>query len=189
MKPSTSHKIKHRDKPKDVFYTPLKVAQTHIASIDAKAGERWYDPFAGKHVYYDNFPTTNKVYGEITEGTDFFDFNEPIDIICSNPPYSNMDAVIKKTLELKPRVFSYLLLEGKITPKRMEMINESGYGLTGMYMCKVYKWYGIAVAYTFTRGNENEAKVIYDRIVHRDDMPDPEKNKIERASLTLNELA
>ena len=32
MNPSTSHQIKHREVPKDVFYTPVAVAKTHIAS-------------------------------------------------------------------------------------------------------------------------------------------------------------
>jgi len=178
MNSSISHSIKHRDSPKDVFYTPRAVAITHIRSIEALPGERWYDPFAGKKIYYNNFPTDNKVCGDITDGQDFFEFNEPVDIICTNPPYSNMDAVIKKTIELKPRVFSYLLLEGKITPKRMEMINKAGYGLTGMYMCKVFSWYGMAVAYTFTRGADNDSvKMIYDRIVHRDDIVIEERRK------------
>lgn len=170
MKPSTSHSIKHRATANDVVYTPTLVAQTHIKSIDAKPDDIWYDPFRGKGVYYDNFPTENKLWTELSEGEDFFEVEEAnADVICSNPPYSCMDAVLKKSVELKPRVISYLLLEGKMTPKRIEYMNESGYGLTGMYMCKVFSWYGMAVAYTFTEGAENNAKVIYDRVVHRAD--------------------
>jgi hypothetical protein len=178
MSSATSHAIKHRATAdvKDVFYTPCLVAQTHINSITPEGDEHWYDPFAGKGIYFDNFPTSNKSKTEITDGTDFFAqplrINEKRSgIICSNPPYSIIDAVLSKTLELKPRVFSYLLLEGKMTPKRLEAINAAGYSLTGMYMCKVFKWYGMAVAYTFTYvgpgKTTNEAKIIYDRIVHR----------------------
>jgi hypothetical protein len=170
MKPFTSHAIKRRATPKDVFYTPTAVALTHIASITSELDDIWYDPFAGRKVYYNNFPGVHKLWSEISEGKDFFTFQEPIDIICSNPPYSMIDAVLAKTLELKPRIFSYLLLEGKMTPKRLELINAAGYGMTGMYMCKVFNWYGMAVAYTFTKGSDNNPKLIYDRIVHR---PDP----------------
>ena len=170
MKPSTSHSIKHRSIPHDVVYTPTLVAQTHIKSIESKPEDVWYDPFRGKGVYYNNFPTENKVWSELTEDEDFFEIDEAgADIICSNPPYSCMDAVLKKSVELKPRIISYLLLEGKMTPKRLEFMNNSGYGLTGMYFCKVFAWYGMAVAYTFTKGAENNAKVIYDRVVHRPD--------------------
>jgi hypothetical protein len=167
MNSFTSHAIKQRQTPKDVFYTPLKVVQTHIASIEALSGERWFDPFAGKKIYYNNFPTENKDWAEITDGKDFFDLTEAGDIICSNPPYSCIDDVLKKTISLSPRIFSYLLLEGKMTPKRLEYINAAGYGLTGMYMCKVWSWYGLTIAYTFTKGSPNIIKMIYDRIIHR----------------------
>jgi hypothetical protein len=167
MNANTSHKIKHREKPKDVFYTPLKVAQTQIASLQTVPGDKWLDPFAGKKVYYDNFPSDSKDWCEITDAKDFFTYQGHVDIICTNPPYSNLDDVLKKTIDLKPRIFSYLLLEGKITPKRLEYINEAGYGLSGMYMCKVFSWYGMAVAYTFTKGAPNTPELIYDRIVHR----------------------
>jgi hypothetical protein len=169
MNTSISHSIKHRDVAKDVFYTPLAVATTHINSIATLPTDRWLDPFYGEGIYYDNFPVPKEQrdFTEISKGLDFFVYDKPVDVICSNPPYSIMDAVIKKSIELKPRVISYLLLEGKLTPKRLEVLNQAGYGLTGMYMCKVYKWYGMAVAYTFTQGSENNIKMIYDRIVHR----------------------
>ena len=168
MNSSVSHKIKHRESPKDVVYTPLLVAQTHIKSIETLPGDLWFDPFKGKGVYYDNVPTEHKVWTEISEGIDFFAVEDvEVDVICSNPPYSIIDEVLKKSVELKPRVISYLLLEGKMTPKRMEFLNDNGYGLTGIYMCKVYQWYGMAVAYTFTKDKPNQAVVSYDRIVHK----------------------
>jgi hypothetical protein len=168
MNPSTSHSIKHRTTAKDVFYTPKQVAITHIQSIEVFPDEHMYDPFAGKKVYYDNFPTENKSWTELSDGKDFFAYDKKGGVIISNPPYSIIDDVLKHTLMLEPRVFSYLLLEGKMTPRRLEIINKAGYGMTGMYICKVFKWYGMAVAYTFTKGCENKAVVIYDRIVHRE---------------------
>ena len=170
MNATISHDIKHRKEAKDVFYTPLSVVQTHIASIQANPEDRWFDPFAGQHIYYDNFPTENKTYTEISENKDFFAFNEPVDVICSNPPYSMIDKVLDHSVKLNPRVISYLLLEGKMTPKRIEFLNNHGYSMTGMYMCKVFKWYGMAVAYTFTKQETitNEVKFVYDRIVHRE---------------------
>jgi hypothetical protein len=169
MNPQTSHDIKHRAEPKDVFYTPLSVAKKHISLIQAKADDVWYDPFAGKKVYYDNFPSERKEWAEITEGRDFFAEECFPDIICSNPPYSCIDEVLQRSVDLKPRIISYLLLEGKMTPKRIEFMNQNGYSLSGMYMCKVFSWYGMAVAYTFTQmeNPDNLCKIEYDRIVHR----------------------
>ena len=169
MNSQTSHSIKHRKEAKDVFYTPKSVVETHIKSIPSCPEDRWYDPFAGKKAYYDSFPTDNKDYSEISEGKDFFSYTEPVDIICSNPPYSCIDRVLQHSVSLKPRVISYLLLEGKLTPKRMEYMNKNGYSLTGMYMCKVFSWYGMAVAYTFSKTEriENTVSFIFDRTVHR----------------------
>lgn len=170
MNSQTSHDIKHRAEAKDVFYTPLSVVKKHIASLDAKPDDVWMDPFAGKHIYYDNFPTDKKDYTEITEDKDFFSYDKKVDIICSNPPYSCIDKVLEKSVSLGPRIISYLLLEGKMTPKRMEYMNQNGYSLSGMYMCKVFSWYGMAVAYTFTKMTEpdNICYVEYDRVVHRE---------------------
>ena len=54
--------------------------------------------------------------------------------------------------------------------KRMELIKARGYGLTSIYTCKVFKWYGMAEAYTFEYGSDWEhCKIIFDRIVHHSD--------------------
>ena len=178
MSSQTSHKIKQRSEAKDVFYTPLSVVKKHISLIDSKQEDIWYDPFAGMHIYLDNFPSTKKEYSEISEGKDFFTFDKKVDIICTNPPYSCVDAVLEKSVSLNPRIISYLLLEGKLTPKRMEYMNANGYSLSGMYMCKVYSWYGMAVAYTFTKmeSPDNVCSFVYDRIVHR--IEEPKKKKV-----------
>ena len=170
MNSQVSHTIKNRAEAKDVFYTPLSVVKKHISTLDTKPDDVWLDPFAGKHIYFDNFPSDKKSYCEITEQKNFFEFEQKVDVICSNPPYSCIDDVLKHSVKLQPRIISYLLLEGKMTPKRMEYMNTHGYSLSGMYICKVYKWYGMAVAYTFTKSKEpdNICYVEYDRVVHRE---------------------
>lgn len=165
---STSHAIKHRLKAKDVFLTPVAVARKMITDIAHKDGEVWLDPFLGAGVFYNNYPSTvAKDYTEIAEGKDFFAYKGRVDVIVSNPPYSLLDEVFRKTTELKPRVFSYLLLHGAMTPKRMEALERAGYGLTAIHTCKVFAWYGMAEAYTFTLGAPSIAKITYDRVVHR----------------------
>lgn len=169
MSSSTSHSIKHRKKPKDVFFTPTAVANTHIGLISSNDTELWLDPFRGSGNYYSQFPTQNpKDWCEITEGKNFFDFHNKVDVICSNPPFSCIDSVLEKSIELKPRIISYLLLHGSMTPKRLERLNNAGYGLTHMYICKVYTWYGMAEAYVFEQNKDNShCSITYDRIVHR----------------------
>lgn len=168
MSSSISHAIKHRPSPKDVFYTPAAVVETQLSHIAHEPTDVWYDPFYGEGAYFDKFPTENKVWTEIAKGKDFFAFDGAPDIICSNPPYSMIDAVLAKSVALGPRVISYLLLHGAMTPKRMEFMKAAGYGLTAIYTCKVFKWYGMAEAYTFTRGAPwDRCAIHYDRTVHR----------------------
>ena len=169
MSSKVSHQIKHRETPKDVFYTPESVVEKHISLIESSADDVWYDPFYGQGAYYHKFPNPETAkWSEIELHKDFFQFDEPVDVICSNPPYSLLDKVFEKSIQLKPRVISYLLLHGSLTPKRMEIMQNAGYGLTAIYTCKVYQWYGMAEAYVFERGKDwNNCKIVYDRIVHR----------------------
>ena len=167
MTSKTSHAIKNRSVAKDVFYTPVDVAKKHISLIPREDDDVWLDPFRGKGVYYDNFRAYFEEWCEITEGVDFFEYKGKVDVICSNPPYSLLDKVFEKSIELKPRIISYLLLHGAMTPRRMQMFNEAGYGLTSIYITKVYKWYGMAEAYTFEYGKQNVATITYDRVVHK----------------------
>ena len=117
---STNDKIKKRSKPNDVFITPLELAKKHIETIDYQESEVWYDPFKNSGNYYNNFPNDRKEWSEILEGRDFFTFDKDVDIICSNPPYSMIDKVLEKSIELKPRVISYLIGVNNLTTKRIE---------------------------------------------------------------------
>lgn len=163
---SISRSIKQRTVARDVFYTPEAVAKKHISLIPHSDNDTWLDPFRGKGVYHDHFPTESKDWCEIEDGRDFLTYEGTPTVICSNPPYSILDEVFKKSFALQPRVISYLLLHGAMTPRRMEMFNEAGYGLVGIYTTKIYKWYGFVEAYTFEKGKPNVASIVYDRIVH-----------------------
>jgi hypothetical protein len=168
MTSTSSHVIKQRTVAKDVFYTPLTVVKNHLDLIESKPTEIWYDPFYGKGIYYNNFPTENKVFTEIAMGRDFFSWNDKVDLIVSNPPYSILDEVLKHSVELKPRIISYLLREGSITPKRMEYMKSQGYGLISIYTCKVWRWYGMSQIFTFEKDAKwDSCKILYDRTVHR----------------------
>ena len=139
---SVNRKIQLRDKPRDVFYTPELLAKKHINMINCDKNEIWYDDSKGKGIYFDNFPTDKKEWSEITENKDLFDFNEPVDIICGNPPYSKINDILKKSVSLKPRIISYLIGQQNLTPHRLEFMNENGYGLIKLHLCKVRGFFG-----------------------------------------------
>ena len=193
--PTTSTMIKNRKNPKDVFITPKELAKTGIDMIDYYTDEVWYDPFRNSGSYFNQFPqniihmvtgkvikerTRPHVWSETLEGKDFFGYNEPVDVICSNPPYSIIDKVLEHSVELKPRVIQYLLGVGNLTAKRIEFMENAGYGIVKFHMCKVFKWYGMSAIVTWEKGRRGIFS--YDRKVWRNEKDKkktkkPKKNK------------
>lgn len=168
MMNTNANKIKQKKVPNDVFITPLNLAKKAIEMVDVVEGEIWYDPFKNSGSYYNQFPSQNeKKYTEILEGLDFFEFEEKVDVICSNPPYSMLDKVLEKSIALQPRVISYLIGVNNLTCRRLEMMKEAGYVMTQMHMCKVFKWFGMSFIVQFEKmKNKDETGIVsYDRIV------------------------
>ena len=168
MSSSISHTIKKRDTPKDVFYTPSSLVKEHLELVVeyAKEGDKWFEPFYGGGVYYDAFPTENKVFTEIAMGKDFFEFKDEVEMIVSNPPYSMIDKVLAHSVSLKPRIISYLIGQGNMTARRVEYMNQQGYGLAKIHMTKVFKWYGMSYIVVFLKGHKGNA-MSFDRKVHK----------------------
>ena len=186
--PTISTMIKNRKNPKDVFITPKELAKTGIDMIERRPEEVWYDPFRNSGSYYNQFPCVlvrpgdHHVWSEILDGKDFFDYNEPVSVICSNPPYSMIDKVLEHSVELKPRVIQYLLGVGNLTAKRIEFMENAGYGITKFHMCKVFKWYGMSAIVTWEKGGTGIFS--YDRKVWRnekDKKKTRKKKKIKRS--------
>ena len=162
----SNHIIKNRDKSNDVFIKPLELAKKHIDMIDSVAEEDdiWLDPCRNDGSYYNQFPTDNKDYCEILEDKDFFEYESYVDIIVQNPPYSLMDKWINHNIKIYPRVISFLIGIGNLTTKRIEILENAGYGLTKMKMLKVWKWFGMSCIVVFEKGKESI--IDYDRKVY-----------------------
>jgi hypothetical protein len=167
MNSKTSHSIKNKVTPNDVYITPPELAKYAIDMIKFKTNDIWYDPFKNSGNYYNQFPTDKKKYSEILENRDFFDFNEQIDIICSNPPYSCLNKVIEKSINLNPRVIQYLIGINNLTAKRIEYFNNNGYSLTKIHMCKFFSWFGMSIIVQFEKKKNVQNIISYDRIVWR----------------------
>ena len=165
MSASISHDIKKRTVAKDVFITPIELAKKHIDMIDFDDDEIWLDPCKNDGSYYNNLPTENKKYCEILENKDFFNFNEKVDIIIQNPPYSILNLWIQKNIDLNPRIISLLICVHNLTAKRIEMFEKGGYGLTKLRMLKVWDWYGMSYICVFEKNKSSIMEI--DRTVYR----------------------
>lgn len=165
-----SKDIKNRTNPNDKFYTPLSLVKIHLEKFDIPNDSIIYEPFYGTGNYYNElckkFNKSKVLFTEIDLGKDFFEFNEKIDYIISNPPYSIIDKVLEKSCQLKPKVISYLIAFHNLTTKRIEYMNKQGYYITNFHLTKVFKWYGMSLIITFSNEVKNNIIEI-DRIVHK----------------------
>lgn len=171
MSSTISHNVKHRSSANDKFYTPLSLVKIHLDKFrDIPDGSTIFEPFYGDGAYFkqmqEKFPTCHLNYTEIDMGLDFFKFDDKIDYIISNPPYSIIDKVLEKSVSLKPKIISYLIGFGNITAKRIEYMNKNGYFIQDFHLTKVFKWYGMSLIITFSN-MINKNIIEFDRIVHK----------------------
>ena len=169
--------IKNRDKPNDVFLTPLPLAKLAIDMVDVDEADVWFDPFKNTGNFYDQFPTENKVWAELLDGRDFFDFNDKVDVICSNPPFSILDKVFEHAIELNPRVITFVLGFMNLTPKRCHKMQVHGYEITKLHICTVNGWFMSTIVVCFER--DKEGVVTHDKKAYNrpKDCPSNQKNK------------
>jgi hypothetical protein len=134
----TSRNLKKN--PNDKVYTPLLVALNMIEICDIKEDMSVLDPSKGKGVFYNNLPKCKKDYCEIDEDKDFFNYNNKVDLIIGNPPYSLWNKWIEHTMKLTDK-FCYILGCFNFTPPRIKKIHDNGYGITYIKLLKIDWWF------------------------------------------------
>lgn len=140
-----SHTIKNRIIPKDIFYTPEGLVKEIMSIInsDLKEGDKVLDGFYGKGVFFNNYPNyIIKDFTEIEMEKDFFKYKDKVDYCISNPPYSILNNVINHTIDIVNKGFGYLLHIHALTHARLRKLEERGFYLRRIHICKVSEWYG-----------------------------------------------
>ena len=110
--------------PADVVLTPDFVSKFIVDFINPSG--KCLDPCRGKGAFYKFLPAGSD-YCEIEEGKDFFDYNNKVDYIIGNPPYSIFESFLRKSFELSDNV-SYLVPTNKIFQRQviMDLISKWG---------------------------------------------------------------
>lgn len=159
MSKNISKSLKHSlDNPNDVIYTPKELAINCINSFDLKKNDIVLDPFFGNGIFYNNYPDyVDKVFCEIASpyNKDFFKFNEQVDYIISNPPFSKINNVLEHTIEITKKGFGYILAAHNLTEKRVKFINNNNFGITGFAFYWVKEWFGFPVIFIRCEKNKN----------------------------------
>ena len=122
--------------PNDNIHTPKPIAEIMINMCDIQSHDTVLDPSKGAGVFYDLIPSLHKDYCEISEGIDFFTNEKYYDVIVGNPPYSKWNKWLEHTLK-KCNRFCYIFGAQSLTPKRIKMIHNAGFGMTKIHTVKI----------------------------------------------------
>lgn len=133
-----------KSKKNDCIHTPLPIVLKMIEMCDIQDDDIVLDPSAGTNkIFFNNLPANcKKMYCEIEDGSDFFQFNDRIDVIIGNPPYSLWNKWLEHTCSLQPTKFCYIFGQLNFTTIRINKILKHGYSITGFHLCKVDWWFG-----------------------------------------------
>ena len=134
--------------------TPRQCAEDLIKFVPLESGDKVIEPFKGEGAFYDSFPSNvEKDWAEIEQGKDYTEL-EDYDWVITNPPFK------LETRSKRVNSFWFLLdyftqraRKGiaflgndscfcTLTPRRMRILEERGWGLTKIVVCSIKKWRG-----------------------------------------------
>jgi len=115
--------------PADIVYTPDNVVKDIIKWVNPSG--KCLDPSFGDGAFHRNMQD-GSYWCEIRQGRDFFDYNEKVEWIIGNPPYSIFEEWLRHSFEIADNVV-YILPTNKVFQRQviMRMINNWG-GIRGM---------------------------------------------------------
>ena len=148
------NKVRHKNKPNDIIYTPDQVVDYHLSLLDLNDTYTYLDPSYGDGVYFNKLPN-KKEWTEIEKGKDFFEVNKKYTWVIGNPSYSILDKWLKHTLTICEN-FSYIIGIVNLTPRRMRLIEEAGFHINIMSIVKVPTWFMRSVIIVCNKKKETQ---------------------------------
>lgn len=149
-------KLRDKKNPNDKKKTDRPLALHCINMIDLKKGDRVLDAFSGDGAFYDQYPPfVIKEWCEIDKGKDFFKWKQPVEWILTNPPYSKMNDVIKHSVKVATKGIAYLIGIMNLSPNRLKILEDAGFGITQLYLCNVRGWFGKTILLVAEKGKKS----------------------------------
>ena len=140
-----------------VFHqTPAACAAALVAHIPVEQGDILVEPFRGEGAFFNAFPSTGAqhLWAEERQGRDYKDISGEYDWVITNPPF-RLEMAGKRV-----NTFWFLLdyysqrarkgiaflgndaCFGTLTPKRVAVLEQRGWGLTKLVVASIKKWRG-----------------------------------------------
>jgi hypothetical protein len=148
--------------PKDVAMTPPEVAESVVKHF--KPSGRILDPCRGDGAFWRHMPGAE--WCEIREGRDFLEWNEPVDWIVSNPPFSVLMGFLMHSFKVADNVV-YTIPAAKIwhSIPYLELIRDFG-GIREILILGRGRAIGLPLGFAiaaihFKRGYKGETRIVY----------------------------
>jgi hypothetical protein len=159
--------------PPDVWKELLK-----LNPIDAN--EVFYEPFRGEGSLFNQVYCSIKLWSEIEEGKDVFNFEFPNDVTCiyTNPPFKTNIKNKKGEMVYKNAIFYFLnyfvsmypklttlgfLINANgfnsLTPYKLAKLAKQGFTISAITFLNTNYWYGGYYFCVFKKNNTNKADI------------------------------
>ena len=147
---------KARKSKNDVFYTPDDLADDCMSLIHISENDVLLDPFYGQGAFYNRFPARNpKDWCEIEMQRDFFEYQNEVDWIISNPPFSKMTKVLNHCAKICRKGFGLIMSCFHMQPNRFNKLEEMGFVATKIHLFKCPSWNGFPCFFVvFEKGGD-----------------------------------
>ena len=116
---------------KDIVMTPEYLAKEIIEHYNPSG--RILDPCRGEGAFYDNFNTDDKDWCELAEDKDFLEYNEKVDWIITNPPWSKMQKFLVHGMKVADNIVYLTTTNHYTTKRRIRDMREAGFALKEIY--------------------------------------------------------
>ena len=119
----------------DLVMTPPELAAVVIGHFAGRMSGTVLDPARGQGAFHDRFPAClARHWCEITEGRDFLDWQQPVDWVMSNPPWSRLRDFSRHAMRIAPNIVWLAPLTNLTTKARLRDLDEAGFGIAELVL-------------------------------------------------------
>lgn len=140
---------------KDMVMTPVYLAREIIEYFNPTG--RILDPSRGEGAFYDNYDTDNKDWCELGEGKDFLSYQEKVDWIITNPPWSMMQQFLLHGMEVADNIVYLTTINHYTTKRRIRDMRKHNFAIKEIYNVltpsKPWPQLGFQLAAVYTQRN------------------------------------
>ena len=139
---------------KTLMFTPEDISKNIISQLNINENDTVLEPFKGAGSFYNQFPNCKKFYCEKAENINFFNWQDKVDWVVSNPPFkilvdnkpkNGLVLIIEHSIKITNKGFGFLVnhnLFNALTVRRLNLWKDQGFTITYIKVYEIKKWFG-----------------------------------------------